>query len=116
MSLALEVPVQQSLITAGGTVVVGLIGVLVELLRRQNKKLSEVKDHASAARDQVQNSHKTNLRDDVDRVIAGLEQLLEGQRQHTRDIGGLRDEIRHERVERLEVERRVDLLMLNTKP
>ncbi|OKI45247.1 hypothetical protein A6A27_11925 [Micromonospora sp. CB01531] len=92
------------MVTAGGGVAVALIGVLVEILRRQHKRLGEVRDH-------VANSHTTNLRDDVDRVLAGLNDvktLIHGQ---GRDIAGLREEIRHERTERLEVERRLDQYM-----
>lgn len=107
-ALALEPQVQAAAVTATGTISVALIGVLVEMLRRQHKKLSEVKDHAAAARDQVQNSHKTNLRDDVDRVLRGLEDVKELIRTQGRDIAGLREEIRHERAERLDVERRFD--------
>ncbi|MEU7905897.1 DUF2746 domain-containing protein [Actinoplanes sp. NPDC049118] len=96
--------------TTLGTVLVALIGVVVELLRRQHKALGAVQE-------QVHNAHGTNLRDDLDKVIAGVDQLLDGQdrhdqllREHARDIGGLRAELRHERAERLAVERRLDAL------
>ncbi|MEU8327301.1 DUF2746 domain-containing protein [Micromonospora sp. NPDC048839] len=108
LALSMEPPVQAAIVTACGTVSVALIGVVVELLRRQHKRLGEVKAHAAAARDQVQNSHTTNLRDDIDRVLAGLDQVIETQRQHGKDIGGLREELRTERIERIDVERRLD--------
>ncbi|MDH6462048.1 hypothetical protein M2302_002223 [Micromonospora sp. A200] len=101
ITLALEAPVQAAMVTAGGGVTVALVGVLVEILRRQHKRLGEVREH-------VANSHQTNLRDDVDQVLAGLDRVLEGQLRHSREIAGLREELRHERVERLEVERRLD--------
>lgn len=94
ITLALEPPVQAAIVTAGGTVTVALLGILVELLRRQSKRLSEVKDHAAAARDQVQNSHKTNLRDDIDVVIT--------------ELRGLRSEVRQERLERFDYEQRTN--------
>ncbi|AVO22508.1 hypothetical protein PBI_PAEDORE_25 [Streptomyces phage Paedore] len=106
---------QVALVTAGGTVAVTLIGTLVELLRRQNNAINEVRENAQEARDQVANTHSTNLRDDLDRVIDGLEAVLAGQarhdealRQHGREIGGLRTDLAHERAERLAVAERLD--------
>ncbi|MEU5902152.1 DUF2746 domain-containing protein [Streptomyces venezuelae] len=90
-----------ALISAAGTVAVALIGALVELLRRQHRVMGEV-------RDQVSNTHTTNLRDDVDRVITGLGQVLEGQAQHSREMAGIRDDLAHERAERLAVAERLD--------
>ena len=107
---ALEPAVQSAAVTAIGAILVTLIGVVVELLRRSHKRLGVVTD-------QVQNSHPTNLRDDVDTLLHGVGQLLDGQarhdellREHAADIGGLRQELRHERAERLDVERRLDRL------
>ncbi|MFC4089363.1 DUF2746 domain-containing protein [Micromonospora sp. GCM10011541] len=87
-------------------IVGGVFGVLAELLRRQHKRLGEVKEH-------VANSHTTNLRDDIDKVLAGLGQVIETQRQHGKEISGIREEIRHERVERMDVERRLDQHMVD---
>lgn len=108
LTAALEPSVQAAIVTAIGTILVALVGVALELLRRNHKRLGAVKD-------QVQNNHTENLRDDVDRLLSGVDQLLAGQehqdqvlREHTRDINGLRTELRHERVERLDVERRMD--------
>lgn len=64
--------------------------------------------HVADVREQVKNSHGTNLRDDIDRVLDGMELLLESQRQHAKEIGGLREEMRHERVERRDLEQRLD--------
>ncbi|GAA0967377.1 DUF2746 domain-containing protein [Actinocorallia libanotica] len=99
--LALEPSAQGPLITAAGAVTVALTGVIVELLRRQKQTMSEV-------RDQVSNDHDTNLRDDLDRVIESLDRLLDGQHQHGRELRGLREEIAHERRERLAVAERLD--------
>ncbi|MEU2111512.1 DUF2746 domain-containing protein [Streptomyces sp. NPDC019507] len=100
--------VQVAIVTAGGTVGVALVGVLVELVRRQGTALAEVREHAQEAREQVSNTHTTNLRDDLDRVITGLDRLLEGQAEHSRHIRDLRSELSHERIERLAVSERLD--------
>ncbi|MFC9736663.1 DUF2746 domain-containing protein [Streptomyces noursei] len=106
--MRIEPSVQVALISAVGTVAVALVGVLVELVRRQGAAIAEVRDHAEEARFQVANTHSTNLRDDVDRVIDGLGRLLDGQEQHTEELASLRSEIAHERVERLAVAERLD--------
>lgn len=107
--------VQVAIVTTAGGIGVAVVGALAEFVRRQGKAINEVREHSQEARKQVQNSHSTNLRDDVDRVLAGIEKLVAGQanhaealRQHGREIGGLRRDIAHERVERLEVARRLD--------
>ncbi|MEU7570338.1 DUF2746 domain-containing protein [Micromonospora sp. NPDC049240] len=94
--------------TVQAAIATGAFGLLLEILRRQNNKLNEVKDHTRAARAQVQNSHDTNLRDDVDKVLDGLGDVKDLLRQHGKDIAGMREEIRHERVERVYVEKRLD--------
>jgi hypothetical protein len=101
--VALEASVQAAAVTAFGAILVALIGIALELLRRNNKRLGSVQQ-------QVQNSHPTNLRADVDDVLAALERIERTQGQHGDEIGGLREEIRHERAERLDVERRIDRL------
>ncbi|MFF8845490.1 DUF2746 domain-containing protein [Streptomyces sp. NPDC015127] len=107
-ALAMEPGVQVALVTAGGTVVVAVIGVFAELLRRQTATLSEV-------RDQVSNTHDTNLRDDLDSVMHRLDRVIDNQtrqnealERHGRDLTSLREEIAHERRERLSVEERLD--------
>ncbi|MEU0739267.1 DUF2746 domain-containing protein [Streptomyces sp. NPDC006134] len=90
-----------ALISAAGAVAVALVGAVAELLRRQHRVMGEV-------REQVSNTHQTNLRDDLDRVIAGLDRVLAGQTEHSRDIAALRADLSHERVERLAVAERLD--------
>lgn len=107
-NLALDPSVQVSLVTAGGTVAVALVGVVIELLRRQANAINEVREHAAEARDQVANTHSTNLRDDLDAVAHRLDRVLAGQEQHTQDIAALRADIAHERRERLAVAERLD--------
>ncbi|MFJ3907457.1 hypothetical protein [Streptomyces vinaceus] len=106
--MTLEPSVQVAIVSAGGAITVALVGVLVELVRRQGAALAEVREHTQEARDQVSNDHSTNLRDDLDRVIHGLDRVLDGQAQHTRDISSLRTELAHERTERLAVAERLD--------
>lgn len=107
--------VQVSLVTAGGTIAVAFVGAIVEFLRRQNNAINEVRENAAEARNQVANTHNTNLRDDLDQVIDGLEAVLAGQSRHdealaeqSRELGGLRRDLAHERVERLGVSDRLD--------
>jgi hypothetical protein len=100
--------VQIAAISAGGTVLVALVGVLVELVRRQGQAIAAVREDTAEARTQVSNTHPTNLRDDVDRILTGQAQLLEGQDRHTEEIGTLRAELLHERRERLAVADRLD--------
>lgn len=58
---------------------------------------------ADAVLDQVKNDHATNLRDDIDAL--GSQIKLGFKEIHT-DISGLRSELRTERVERIEGDRR----------
>ncbi|WP_329793893.1 hypothetical protein V1227_18980 [Lentzea sp. DG1S-22] len=104
-------PVIVALITSG----LGFLGVVAGLLRKTDKKLTAVKTDTAAARAQVQNSHSTNLRDDVDKVIARLDAVLAGQarhdealREHGQEISGLARDLSHERAERLAVSERLD--------
>jgi hypothetical protein len=108
MTNAMEPTVQVALVSTGGTILVTLIGVCVEFMRRQHKALTEVRDNTQEARDQVANSHSTNLRDDMDRLHDDVREVLDVLRQHGSEIGGLRADLRQERVERLAVSERLD--------
>ncbi|MEU5403706.1 DUF2746 domain-containing protein [Streptomyces sp. NPDC005963] len=84
-------------------------------MRRQMAALGEVRENAQEARDQVSNTHTTNLRDDLDAVAERLDRVLDGQARHTeslreqsREISELRGDISHERAERLAVSERLD--------
>jgi hypothetical protein len=103
--IAIDATVQSAVVTTVGTVVVALVGVG---MARQSRTINEARDHAQEARDQVANTHSTNLRDDLDRVIAGLDRVLAGQERHEDALQGLRQEIAHERIERLAVAERLD--------
>lgn len=108
--LALEPPVEAAVVTATGTVLVAFLGIVLKMLRRSHKKLGQVQKKTDVAVSQVQNSHRTNLRDDIDKVIAAVHRIEEMQREHSGGINGLRGDIRQERSERHELEKRVDRL------
>ncbi|MFE9924257.1 DUF2746 domain-containing protein [Streptomyces sp. NPDC005774] len=102
--------------TAGGTVAVAVIGVLAELTRRQNVTLAEV-------REQVSNTHETNLRDDLDSLMFRIDRVIDGQERHGealdrhgRELSHLRDDLAHERRERLSVEERLDGHIVSATP
>ncbi|QBI99389.1 hypothetical protein SEA_CAELUM_26 [Streptomyces phage Caelum] len=106
--LASDSSVQVALVSAGGTLGVALVGVVVELLRRQAGAINEVREHTQEARDQVANTHSTNLRDDLDAVAYRIDRVLALQERHSEDIAALRSDISHERRERLAVAERLD--------
>jgi hypothetical protein len=58
-------------------------------------------------RAQVKNSHTTNLREDVDKVLDKLDAVIDGQTRHDSEIAGLRADMRVERQERLALAARV---------
>jgi hypothetical protein len=61
--------------------IIGAVGMILvtRLNTMQNRKLgksiSEVKEHSEAVREQVENTHTRNLRDDVDRLT---DKVVEG--------------------------------------
>ncbi|MEU9605469.1 DUF2746 domain-containing protein [Streptomyces sp. NPDC048057] len=85
-----------------------LVGVLVELVRRQGNALSAVAEDVSVARDHVANTHDTNLRDDIDSLMHRIDRVLDGQAHHDEALRDLRRDIAHERLERLAVSKRLD--------
>ncbi|AYD87061.1 minor tail protein [Mycobacterium phage NicoleTera] len=66
--------------------------VLLSNHKKHTKTLGDIKE-------QVANSHTTNLRDDIDELNRILR---EGFSETRRDISGLREELRTERIERIE--------------
>lgn len=79
-----------ALITTGGATLTTVIA------RRRGKTLGAIEN-------QVTNAHDTNLRDDIDRLTI---LLTEGFTETHKDIRGLREELRTERVERIEGDHR----------
>src|SRR5690606_42075066 len=65
---------------------VALVGVLVELVRRQGNALSEVAENVQVARDHVANTHATNLRDDIDSLMYRLDRVMDRSEEHTSEL------------------------------
>ncbi|MGB0877557.1 MAG: DUF2746 domain-containing protein [Mycobacterium sp.] len=79
-----------ALITTGGATLTTVIA------RRHGKTLGSIEN-------QVTNAHETNLRDDIDKLGR---MVTEGFAETRKDIHGLREEMRTERIERIEGDRR----------
>ncbi|AER48742.1 hypothetical protein SEA_EXPLOSIONERVOSA_32 [Mycobacterium phage ExplosioNervosa] len=85
--------------------------------RAHGKKLGDIKE-------QVANSHSTNLRDDIDRVLASVATLAEGLgdvktdvRDARTDIADVRRDLRLEREERINGDRlRIEAQSINISP
>lgn len=94
-----------ALIAAGQAVTLGLIGLLSARLGQVKKDAAAARTNSAAARVQVENDHSTNMREENDsrhRETKGwideLRRAVTGQfATVTRDIGGLREEIRIDR-------------------
>ena len=121
---ALTESVQVSLIGSGGLVLVAIVGLLGGIQLKRQKKLSSA---VEVVRDQVQNDHGTNLRNDLDRVsqsVSFLDHTVEEVRtdiqwirehlmlQSRRDIEDTADVREH----RTRIYKRLDDLDERTKP
>ncbi|QPB09625.1 hypothetical protein CPT_Spernnie_021 [Streptomyces phage Spernnie] len=115
-AMAMDPSVQVAVVTTGGTVCVALVGVLIEMMRRQANAMSEVRENVQVARDHVANTHSTNLRDDLDAVMFRIDRVIDGQERHSEELTALRNEINHERRERLTVAERLDDHIEDTRP
>lgn len=73
------------------------IGAIVVALIQRNATIA---DDIRATKEQVQNSHETNLRDDLDAMHETIRVVL-------RSVEGLHEEIRTERTERIAVSNRL---------
>ena len=69
----------------------------------QKKELRSQRDIAEKTLYEVKNDHGSNLRDDIDGMSAAIR---DGFKEVHVDIHGLREEIRTERIERIEGDRR----------
>jgi len=97
-------------------VLIATIPAAIAILAQHPLKrtMRTVAKDARESREQVKNSHGSNLRDDVDRLLASIREVRqsvehvateqrwqrETQTQIAHDIGGLREEIRTERKDR----------------
>jgi hypothetical protein len=85
--------------------VVGLPAIIaaVAAFRQQNRHFKGQAKIAEQTLYEVKNNHPSNLRDDIDDLGKSIDS---GFRELKSDISGLREEIRTERVERIEGDRR----------
>lgn len=84
--------------------IVGLPAIIAAIAAiKAHGKASDHKDTSEQTLDQVKNDHSTNLRDDIDEI---RDLVRDGLTDIRRDIGGLREELRTERLERIEGDRR----------
>ena len=85
--------------------IVGLPAIIaaVAAFNHQRKTLSGTRDLAEQTLYEVKNDHRSNLRDDIDDMRTAIH---EGFRDVKSDIAGLREELRTERIERIEGDRR----------
>lgn len=85
-------------------VIAGLPGVFAALgvfhgQLRAKERWDNHEQKADALLYEVQNDHRTNLRDDIDSI---KDAVYEGFSETRKDLHGLREELRTERVERIE--------------
>lgn len=92
--------------------------VLAFMNQRTRADLKRHGDKIEVVRDQVQNSHGTNLREDIDMVLRAqlntdgmIRMVIEGQRSHSTDLSQLRLDMAQERKERLAGDDRLDDLI-----
>src|SRR5881392_1484492 len=78
----------------------GLITLLATHMLKSHKAMNQVKE-------QVMNSHSTNLRDDVTTVLNKLDRVIHIQDKHTDDISLLRLDVSWNRHEMRDLSRRV---------
>ncbi|AMS01735.1 minor tail protein [Mycobacterium phage Brocalys] len=92
-----------STIAAIGT---GIVGVLtVRGQRKGRERARQIDAKTDEIHEQTVNTHDTNMRDDLDEI---RDLVRDGFKQVQRDIGGLREELRTERLERIEGDKRRD--------
>lgn len=120
MTNALTEPtVLVALIAVIGGVLTALVTLLVKWLERKLNLIGEATavaaTHAKQAKEQVANSHSTNLRDDMDRlhddvrlILSRLDEHGSDLKRHGSEIGGIRTDLRIERQERMALAQRVD--------
>lgn len=119
---ALDPTVQVAIVTG----LIGLLGGLLEKIRRTGKanrnQLEALREDAAATRFHVQNDHTTNLREDLDRVIVGVDHLVAESAvmkatlaSHSVSLGSIRDDARLERQERILLGQRVEDHIKDTK-
>lgn len=92
-------------LVAIATGVMGIVGGFVAWVL---KRIEDVHKNTTAAKDQVTNDHKTNLRDDIDGLVTASRDIRTVQEQQGRLIQSIHDDLAHERRERLALAGRLD--------
>lgn len=82
----------ESILAAVVTAVIGPVAVLF-VGRRLGKKVEAVERHTSETLNQVKNSHKTNLRDDVDALHDEVREMRKDQQGLHSDVREIRTDI-----------------------
>ena len=80
-----------ALIGVMGTIAIAGFGFLGVRANQTRKHASEAASDAFRARDQLENNHDTNIRDDLDEKFSKFGAILEA---FGRDMGGVKDDIR----------------------
>lgn len=85
--------------------IVGIPAIIaaVAAFMKQRQELKETRDTARKMLYQVENEHHSNLRDDIDDLAKAVKEGFQAVRQ---DVHGLQEEMRTERIERIEGDRR----------
>lgn len=81
-------PVAVAVITTVGSVLLGVLGLLAH-------QLKGIKRDATEARVQVKNSHKTNLRDDMDKIHKEVLAIRQERRDDHEDVIAMKGDIRY---------------------
>lgn len=97
-----------TLIGLAGLAIITLANLAISL--QGNRKAGKAEDKAGNAEKQLQNGSEGLFRDVFDRFMADQRAFNDEQRERVnglcQDIGGLREELRTERIERIEGDRR----------
>lgn len=97
-------------ITSGFALLGSLLAIIVPRLWQNTNHLKAQTATLKTVQDQVQNSHGSNLRDDIDNALKGIGLLLAGQEKHSEELSSLRTDLTLERRERIDLAHRVDAL------
>lgn len=97
-----------TIIAAASAVLVAVTGLMAEGMRRHAKSQ---KASMHVVKEQVQNSHSTNLRDDLDKVAELVQSVLDNQGRTHSDLTQIRTDLGTERTERLYLAGRIEGLI-----
>lgn len=90
-----------TLITVGGGGTLALLGTVLAQMGQQGRLMRRVSKDAAASREQTQNSHTINLRDDIDRKHQETHNTLEAILLAIKSLTES-DKVQNGRIEKLE--------------